>query len=214
MQFISLLLTIPAVSAHFVLNYPPSLGFNDDTESTSPCGGEAVKFSSNDQQVQVDGFAIALQSTHPSADFLYRGTLDQKEPFNWTNFVNVASENGIGDFCLPQVKAPAEWAGKQGLIQVQQKGPDGLLYQCAAVNFVQGKSSSAPSNCKNATGLTASITSQTDFGGSNSTNASTSASATKSGTAATATKSGLAARATGGVFLTGLGLLAAGVVAL
>jgi hypothetical protein len=116
-------------AAHFLLNYPPTLGFDDSIEGTSPCGGFPVVFNSSDVQVQVDGFPIALRSTHPEADWLFRATLSQKEPFNWTNLLPVVHETGLGDFCIPDFKVPAEFAGQSGLLQIMQDAADGELYQ-------------------------------------------------------------------------------------
>lgn len=116
-------------SAHFVLQYPQSLGFDDDIEGTAPCGGFAPTFNASDDSVPVDGFPVSMLSTHPAADWLFRVTLDQKAPFNWTNLLPVVSETGLGQFCLPALKAPSEFAGQTGLIQVIQDGPDGILYQ-------------------------------------------------------------------------------------
>ena len=116
-------------AAHFLLNYPPTLGFDDDNEGIGPCGDFPVVFNSSDVQVQVDGFAIALRSTHPEADWLFRATLSQQEPFNWTNLLPVVHETGLGDFCIPDFKAPTKFAGQSGLLQIMQNAADGELYQ-------------------------------------------------------------------------------------
>ena len=131
-------------SAHFILRYPKSLGFNDDTESTSPCGGFDVTFNSSDDSVPVGGFPVSMLSTHPAANWLFRATLDQKAPFNWTNLLPVVEETGLGQFCLPAIKAPSDFTGKPGVIQVIQQGPDGILYQ---VSFFRGLSMLASHGC-------------------------------------------------------------------
>jgi hypothetical protein len=132
MKLISLL-PLPALAglttAHFLLNYPPTLGFDDDNESIAPCGGFPVVFNSSDVQVQADGFPIALKSTHPEADWLFRATLSQSEPFNWTNLLPVVHETGLGDFCIPDFKVPAEFVGHSGLLQIMESAVDGVLYQ-------------------------------------------------------------------------------------
>lgn len=115
--------------AHFILQSPASLGFDDDNESESPCGGFAVSFNGSLDPASVGGFPVSMLSTHPAADFLFRATLDQQAPFNFTNLLPVVSETGLGQFCLPNLQAPEEFAGKTGLVQVIQKGPDGILYQ-------------------------------------------------------------------------------------
>lgn len=116
-------------SAHFILQYPGSLGFDDDIEATAPCGGFTPTFNSSDDSVPIGGFPVSVLSTHPAADWLFRATLDQQAPFNWTNLLPVVSETGLGQFCLPNLQAPDDFAGKTGLIQVIQDGPDGTLYQ-------------------------------------------------------------------------------------
>lgn len=118
--------------AHFILKYPPSLGFDDDIEGTAPCGGFPVVFNESDAQVQVDGFPVAMLSTHPQAQWLFRATLSKEAPFNWTNLLPVVDETGLGSFCLPQLQAPTEFVGHQGLIQVIQDAADGELYQVRA----------------------------------------------------------------------------------
>jgi len=194
--FFGLLLSLHA-TAHFILQYPPSLGFDDDTEGTAPCGGFPVKFNASDADAQVDGFPVSMLSVHPAADWLFRGTLDQKAPFNWTDLLPVVSETGLGQFCIPDIKAPTSWSGKQGLVQVIQHGPDGILYQCAAVNFVTGSNTTVSSSCTNVTGLTATTTTNdTNFfstASSSSSMASSTVSSTASGSAVHASSSGIAA---------------------
>ena len=128
----NLLLLASAASAHFVLNYPGSLGFDDDNEPNAPCGGEDVTFNDNITTVPVGGFPVALLTTHPQAQFLYRGTLDKQAPFNWTNLLPVVNEQGLGDFCLPNMQVPMNWANQSGLLQIIMDGPDGILYQVSS----------------------------------------------------------------------------------
>ncbi|EXJ68477.1 uncharacterized protein A1O5_08270 [Cladophialophora psammophila CBS 110553] len=216
MHFLSHLALLAAASlcasAHFILQYPTSLGFDDGIEATAPCGGFDVTFNSSDDSIPVGGFPVSMLSTHPAADWLFRVTLDQKAPFNWTNLLPVVSETGLGQFCLPQLVAPAEFAGNKGVVQVVQNGPDGVLYQCAAVNFVTGVNSTVSSSCTNVTGLTATLTNQNNFDTSSSSSAagtmsatsSPSASATASGGAASSSSAGLAAPTNGPQLIQGL----------
>ncbi|EXJ90085.1 hypothetical protein A1O3_03154 [Capronia epimyces CBS 606.96] len=198
----SILVASSLASAHFILQYPRSLGFDDDTEGTAPCGGFDFSFNSSDDSVPVDGFPVSMLSTHPAADWLFRATLDRQEPFNWTNLLPVVSETGLGQFCLPDLKAPSDFTGKTGILQVMQHGPDGILYQCAPVNFVAGVNNTVSSSCQNVTGLTAVLTNQNNFTISASSSSSMSmasstsspsSSATGGGAAASASSSGLAA---------------------
>jgi hypothetical protein len=51
-------------SAHFLLNYPTTVGFSDDDETTAPCGGFTVDFSKdNVTDFHVGGDSIAVVST-------------------------------------------------------------------------------------------------------------------------------------------------------
>lgn len=122
-------------AGHFNLNYPVSLGFNDDKESEGPCGGFQVDFTGNVTNITVGNFPISLRSGHPQADWLFRVTLSKADPFNWTNLLPVVDETGLGFFCLENVMAPAEFAGKQGLVQVIQNAADGALYQVGSADW-------------------------------------------------------------------------------
>jgi len=142
-------------SSHFLLNYPPTVGFDDSKETVSPCGGFTVAFSSdNVTDFHVGGDSIAVTSIHPQATWLFRATLDITAAGNYTNFLPTVQQSGLGDFCEPSLHLPAAWAGQKGVIQVVQDAPDGILYQCAAVNFVTG-TGTPPTSCKNVTGLSA-----------------------------------------------------------
>ncbi|KAK3116135.1 hypothetical protein LTR53_003808 [Teratosphaeriaceae sp. CCFEE 6253] len=217
-------------SAHFVLEYPPTAGFIDDSESESPCGGATVTVNSTSPQIQVDQFAVSILSTHPEGGWQFRATTDTQAPFNFTDIVPVVNTTGIGTFCLPYMSVPAEFAGKAGVIQVIDNSIDGNLYQCAPINFVSGSNSTFGSACTNATGFTAAWGAQANANGSESSasgtaSASATASSTAAGTAsgsassatsaaaASASSSAAAAMLTGvSGFIMGLGLLAAGLV--
>ena len=163
---LSVAVLIQYATAHFLLQYPLSLGFNDMDEVIAPCGGFDIPASGVSNDLPVDGFPLQLYTMHPQSDFAIRFTTRRQEPFNWTNLQPVLSQQGLGAFCLPQVSAPSEWEGQDGVLQVIQHGPDGFLYQCATVNFVPGTNNTA-SGCSNATAVTASFTGSSDiFGGS------------------------------------------------
>ena len=129
MHVTAVLLLATLGSAHFNLNYPPTLGFDDDAEGESPCGGADIEFSANDTVIPVEGFPVALLSTHPEAQWLYRATTDQQAPFNWTNILPVVQQTGLGDFCLPALALDSSFVNKTGLIQVIQSAVDGDLFQ-------------------------------------------------------------------------------------
>jgi hypothetical protein len=117
------------VSAHFLLNYPATVGFDDDGEGSGPCGGETVDVSkANITDFHVDGDTIFVTSTHPTANFLYRATLDTTVKGGFVNLRPIEMSVGIGDMCQPSVAVPSNFTGK-GVIQVIANGVDGVLYQ-------------------------------------------------------------------------------------
>ena len=125
----AVLLFVDQAACHFILNYPNSLGFDDNKEGTAPCGSFDVTFN-NASDFHVDGDAVALTSTHPQADWSFRATLDKTaNGNNWTDLLPTVSESGLGQFCEPSLSVPGNWSGSQGIIQVLQHGDDGLLYQ-------------------------------------------------------------------------------------
>ena len=140
-MFLLLSSLLSLVSGHFLLNYPQTLGFDDSNEGQSPCGGFDVVFTGNVTNVTVDSFPVSLRSTHPQADWLFRVTLDKTNPSNWTNLLPVVSEIGLGAFCIPNLKVPANFVGQQGVVQVVQNAADGALYQVS----IADRMSSTPS---------------------------------------------------------------------
>ncbi|CZT40706.1 uncharacterized protein RSE6_00352 [Rhynchosporium secalis] len=152
-------LLVGQTSAHFLMLNPKTAGFDDDLEGTAPCGSFTVDFSSSPiTKFHVDGDAIALQSTHPETKWLFRATIGTPTMGNLTTLSPVIEQNNIGSFCRSDIKVPESFAGRNGTITVTADGPDGLLYQCAAVTFVAGASSSVPHECKNTTGVVATYT--------------------------------------------------------
>lgn len=76
----------------------------------------------------VGGEAVAIKTGHPEVHILIRATLDPTGEGNWTNLHPVIKQEGLGSFCEPAIKAPQEWVGKKGFVQVVQSGEDGLLF--------------------------------------------------------------------------------------
>lgn len=65
---IFLLLVLPHLaSAHFYLKYPATIGFDDDNEPISPCGGFDVPSAetTNGTSVGVGGFSVYVQRYVP-----------------------------------------------------------------------------------------------------------------------------------------------------
>jgi hypothetical protein len=117
-------------TAHFILNYPPTIGFDDSLEGTPPCGSFSVDFSTeNVTDFHVGGDALAMTSINPQATWLFRATLDLTASGNWTTLLPAIAQTGLGDYCEQDVMVPVSWAGSKGVLQVVQDGPDGILYQ-------------------------------------------------------------------------------------
>ncbi|KAF5661937.1 gpi anchored protein [Fusarium heterosporum] len=199
--------------AHFEVKYPDTIGFKDDDEDKSPCGGFTPDLS-KDKLVDfhIGGEAIALRSTHQQGNWLFRVTLDEKAEGDWEQIFPIVQQSGLGDFCQPQVTVPEKYAGKKGWVNVVSSAVDGLLYQCIAANFVKGKAD-APSECKNASSVKASFTDDSALSalvdnGSKSESSSTTGTASNTGSAASATQSDSAAAAMQAWSANGAGMLA------
>lgn len=188
---IALLALVVSAGAHFLLNHPATIGFIDDNEGIWPCGGFSPNFNNDTiTDWHVGGDAIFTTLAHPQSNFLYRATLDLTARSNWTELFPIVQQSGLGDRCEPSVPAPASWVGMKGIIGVVADGPDGILFQCAAVSFVSGTGTPA-STCVNATGVSGAFTTDPSLaalispssGGSATTTASPPASTSKSAAA-------------------------------
>jgi hypothetical protein len=125
---------IPSNLAHFILNYPPTLGFNGDNEDIGPCDGFSITLS-NTSNFHVDGDSIALDTLHPQSNFLFRASVNLTgDPKNldvnsWVVLLPVVLESGLGAFCEKSVAVPSTWACQQGILQITQDAEDGVHYQ-------------------------------------------------------------------------------------
>ncbi len=125
-------LLIDQSRAHFLLNSPPTIGFDDSQEARAPCGSFTVDFSKdNATDFHVHRDFIAMTSIHPMATWLFRATLDQTAMGNWTNLLPAVVQTGLGSYCERDIVVPATSAGSKGVIQVVQDAPDGILFQAS-----------------------------------------------------------------------------------
>lgn len=124
-------------SAHFQLKYPPTIGFVDDKEDTSPCGGFTPDLSKSDlPDFHTEGDAVAVRLSHPQSKWLFRVTTDPADDKSWEQIYPIVLQSGLGDFCLPALTVPEKYAGKKGVLSIVSSAVDGLLYQvCAAFLF-------------------------------------------------------------------------------
>ncbi|KAI8627308.1 hypothetical protein F5Y19DRAFT_477522 [Xylariaceae sp. FL1651] len=145
--------------AHFTVQYPDTVGpFDDDNEGKEPCGGYSPDLSTiQTHDFHVGGDAIATYSSHPQTTWLYRITTDATASGNWTQVYGIVQQSGPGNYCTPAVTIPPEYVGKKAILSIVGDGPDGVLYQCSALNFVSG-TANVPSACVNGSSITASFT--------------------------------------------------------
>ncbi|RYP53473.1 hypothetical protein DL768_001510 [Monosporascus sp. mg162] len=145
------------IQAHFTLRYPPPLGAIED-QSTEPCGGYTPDLSTVETtDFHVGGDAIAVSTGHAQNNWLYRITTDDDlASANWTQVYPIVIQSGLNTYCQPAVTIPEEFEGRTAILSVVGHASDGLLYQCAAVQFVSGEGT-RPEACTNSTGVDASF---------------------------------------------------------
>jgi hypothetical protein len=133
MKILALLTVLPFVFAHYTLDYPPTTGFDEDSEPTSPCG-TFNPTTSNLTAWPLVGGEIAIDSHHPQMTIICRAQLMGSS--SWFNLTNgFITMTGLGELCISANPVPANWSGQAGVIQVIGQPPDGILYQVfAALN--------------------------------------------------------------------------------
>jgi hypothetical protein len=131
-----LLLALAAKSGHanVILNYPPSIGFSQDEETTGPCGGFTPDFSGSDAvtDFHVDGDVMAATAWNlDEANILYRATLDSTGRHDWVQLLPVVAASGAGswNFCEPAVAVPGAWVGQRGVVGTVADAGGMLMYQ-------------------------------------------------------------------------------------
>lgn len=123
------------VSAHFVINYPGSRGFNEDKHSEWPCGG-FNEVSSNRSEFPLHGGPIQIHSTHTQQllEVLIAVGNDPGRNFN-TVVVPTFMETGPGDVCFGNIELPSTLNITEGMnatFQVISGASDGGLYGVSA----------------------------------------------------------------------------------
>jgi len=127
----AVLVLAASAAGHFTLDYPKTLGFDEDKEPSGPCGGFDAKSDSPSTDFHVGGDNVATNLLHPQGVWLYRATLDTTGQSNWTAIHPQVQQSGLGKFCQPALGVNASWAGKKGLISAVVNAPDGILYQAS-----------------------------------------------------------------------------------
>ncbi|KAI4864240.1 hypothetical protein F4820DRAFT_424181 [Hypoxylon rubiginosum] len=159
-----LMLLAGSAHAHFKVLQPDTIQpFDDDGEGDGPCGGYTPSPNGlNATEFHVDGDTIYTTLTHPEATWLYRITTDLTAGGNWSEVYPQFQQNGAGAYCTYPATIPHEFIGQTAILGVVANAPDGLLYQCSAVTFVEG-SVPRSADCHNASGVTATYTSDPDL---------------------------------------------------
>jgi hypothetical protein len=131
-MLLELLALAPLASAHFLLNWPPARGFDDDKAPTFPCGGFDT-VSSNRTQFPLAGGPIQLDMHHTQTNLQVLLALGNGDGSYSIQLVPTFLETGPNNFCLGDVTIPSDLNLKEGdnaTIQVVSNGdPDGGLYQ-------------------------------------------------------------------------------------
>lgn len=132
------LLQIPLAWAHFNLDYPTTIGFEDEKQRDGPCGGFTPNFSKDNlTDFHVNGDAIATLTTHKQGNWLYRITLDETASGNWTQIFPIVRQDGLGAYCQRAVTVPSRFVGQRGVLGVVSSTPDGLLFQASLSSLAQ-----------------------------------------------------------------------------
>ena len=130
-----LLLTPLLTTAHFLLNYLPARGFNEDTLPTFPCGGQDAVTTNRTLWPLTGGpIQLYLQHTQSNIQVLIALGTNPGDAFN-TVLVPTTQENGPQNFCFGGVVVPAMVGGVKvvegmnATVQVVTNGdPEGGLY--------------------------------------------------------------------------------------
>jgi hypothetical protein len=118
-----------ATRAHFVLQLPTSIGFDDSREDQGPCGSfDPTDRSKGITDWSVAGDNIAVLSTHTSVTWELNVAL-ASSPGTWVPLVQPFAQRGVGSICFKAIPGFSAWTGQPAVLQVIQHGPDGILYQ-------------------------------------------------------------------------------------
>jgi hypothetical protein len=119
---------LATASAHFNLQSPPTIGFDDDKENVGPCGGIEPTDRTGASSWPVGGAPVQLLTTHSTQVWSIKAAL-LSDINNFVPLTADISQTGTGTFCLPSVAGNAAWVGQDAVVQISQQGKDGTLYQ-------------------------------------------------------------------------------------
>ncbi|KAL8716132.1 MAG: hypothetical protein Q9220_000037 [cf. Caloplaca sp. 1 TL-2023] len=196
------------VSAHFTLDSPSARGFDEDQLVNFPCGGQNTVSNSRTAWPIAGGpIQLTMEHDRSAVQVLLALGNDATDAFN-TVLVPTTQEEGIGKFCLSDVKLPAGLTVQEGdnaTIQVVTNGdPSGGLYNCADITF--SSTNSTASECTNGKGVTMTKYTGKSANANGTDSATSTATGTSTATASASTgspSSGAGMREVGGVALLG-----------
>lgn len=145
-----------AAHAHFVLQIPTSLGYDDEKLLESPCGSfNPLDRSKGVADWPVLGQAVSVISTHGNVEWEVNAALipEGGGALEWVPIVVPFRQQGVGFVCFESVPGHPDWVGRDAVVQLVQHAVDGNLHQCAAVKFVAGGPGSVPGDCENTSGV-------------------------------------------------------------
>jgi hypothetical protein len=141
MKIATLLSLAAAANAHFVLQIPTSLGFDDAVEATGPCDGfDPTSRSTGVTEWPINGGAIGVLTTHTHVTWKFNAAL-LSDTSKWVPLTKDIDQTGVGSYCVPQVAGNPAWVGQDAVLQVIQIGVDGTLYQVCAFDIFLKKTS-------------------------------------------------------------------------
>jgi hypothetical protein len=135
---LSALAIVGVANAHFIVKYPPYIGFDEEYQVVGPCG----KYDPSDKTAKVTEWPIAgsyvsIETSHSSAKY----ELKAAKLSNVTNWVSLGAplvQTSSGDYCSKSVPGLADWKGEDAVLQVTLKdedGSEGDLYQVRTAFF-------------------------------------------------------------------------------
>lgn len=116
------------VIADFLLQTPVPIGFNSTQLTVAPCDGfDPTNQDAGITEWPIAGSVINIATSETDVIWEFNAALLT----DVTNFVPLTpqlSQQGLGQFCEPQIPGIAAWNGEDAVLQIVQHAPEGLIY--------------------------------------------------------------------------------------
>jgi hypothetical protein len=124
--------SLPLTSAHFLMVYPTSRGFDDAKIATFPCGGFDT-VSKNRTLFPLSGGEISLEMADTSSNIEVLIGLGNNVGNGFNQVIRQTfAQTGEGNFCMTGFSLPTNLNGMNATIQVVTSSDDSAgLYNCA-----------------------------------------------------------------------------------